>query len=282
MSSDVRFAESNTPLLRVRGLSKCYFVRKTLLAKRTSIAAAVDISFEVSAGETLALVGSSGSGKSTVARCVARLERPDAGEIWLGDTDVARFRARELRPFRSHIQMIFQDPATSMNPRMSAAQIIEEPLLIRDRGRSGDHRQRAAELMKEVGLSPEWLDRRISEFSGGQKQRIAIARALVLQPRVLVLDEALTGLDIRTLAQLIELLLNLQRKHALGYLLISHDLAVVRRIADRTAVISEGKIVEAGTTAGIMSNPARPETQSLVAAGERFRAALAKAHGATA
>ncbi|HZQ17139.1 MAG TPA: ATP-binding cassette domain-containing protein [Terriglobales bacterium] len=282
MSSDLNFFESKTPLLRVRGLSKCYFVRKTLWGKRALIPAAVDISFEISAGETLALVGSSGSGKSTVARCVTRLEKPDAGEIWLGDTDIVGRNTRELRPFRSHIQMVFQDPATAMNTRMSAAQIIEEPLLIRDRGRRADHRHHAAELMKEVGLSPDWLDRRISEFSGGQKQRIAIARALVLQPRLLVLDEALTGLDIRTLVQLIELLLEVQRKHALGYLLISHDLAVVRRSADRIAVISQGKIVEAGTASEILSNPAQPETQSLVAAGEHFRAALAKAHGASA
>lgn len=282
MSSNAHCPASNTPVLRVRRLSKCYFVRKTLLEKRALMAAAVDISFDISAGETLALVGSSGSGKSTVARCVTRLEKPDAGEIWLGDREIVRLNARELRPLRSQIQMIFQDPATAMNTRMSAAQIIEEPLLIRDRGRKADHRNHAAELMKEVGLSPDWLGRRISEFSGGQKQRIAIARALVLEPRVLVLDEALTGLDICTQAQIIDLLLKVQGKNALSYLLISHDLAVVKRIAHKIAVIAQGKIVEMGTTDEIMSNPVQPETQSLVAAGERFRAALAKAHGASA
>ena|SRR5579864_168440 len=151
--------------LRVCGLNKRYRSRARIWRKGSEISAANGVSFEIQAGKTLGLVGSSGSGKSTVARCVTRLERPDAGEIWLGDTDIAPLRSRELRPFRAKIQMIFQDPVTSMNPRMSAAEIIQEPLLIQNRGTREDRRSHAAELMKEIGLSRDWLDRRITEFT---------------------------------------------------------------------------------------------------------------------
>jgi peptide/nickel transport system ATP-binding protein len=268
--------------LRVSGLSKRYVFRKKLWSKPIQITAANDITFELSTGKTLALVGSSGSGKSTVARCVTRLERPDTGEIWLAGADVAPLHSRDLRPFRTQIQMIFQDPVTAMNPRMSAAQIIEEPLLIQNRGSRDERRSRAAELIKEVGLAADWLDRQITEFSGGQRQRIAIARALILEPKVLILDEALTGLDLSTQAQVIDLLLTLQATRSLSYLLISHDLALAARVADHVAVMSAGQIVEQGATREIISKPKQPETQALVAAAERFRVALAKAHGASA
>ncbi|HUK46050.1 MAG TPA: ATP-binding cassette domain-containing protein [Terriglobales bacterium] len=273
---------ANAVALRVCGLSKRYWVRDKGLWRRSALNAACDVSFDIPAGRTLGLVGSSGSGKSTVARCVTRLERPDAGEIWLGETDIARLKAAEIRPFRSAIQMIFQDPVTSMNPRMSAAEVIEEPLLIQGRGTREDRRANCAELMEKVQLSAGWLDRRITEFSGGQRQRIAIARALTLRPKVLVLDEALSGLDISTQAEVAELLQELQAAYSLTYLFISHDLPLVARMADWIAVMSAGKIVEQGPVREIISNPKHPETQKLVGAAAHFGAALAKAQGASA
>jgi len=246
------------------------------------VCAANGVSFEIPGGKTLGLVGSSGSGKSTVARCITRVEKPDAGEIWMGNIDIARLGSRELRPVRAEVQMIFQDPSTSMNPRMSAAEIIEEPLLIQNRGTRDERRGRAAELMKEVGLSANWLPRRITEFSGGQLQRIAIARALALGPKFLVLDEALSGLDLSTQSDITDLLRNLQAAHSLTYLLISHDLGLVARLAGSIAIMSAGRIVEQGPTREIISNPTQPETKVLVAAAERFRTAFAQAKGASA
>src|SRR6266403_2753085 len=173
-------------VLHVSGLNKSYR-RKGAGWQRTDVViAASEVEFEIFSGQTLALVGSSGSGKSTVARCVTRLERPDAGQIWVGGTDISRLGNRDLRRFRSEIQMIFQDAVTSMNPRFSAAQIIEEPLLIQRRGGPEERRRRARELMSEVGLSPSSIDRPVMEFSGGQRQRLAIARAIALQPKLLV------------------------------------------------------------------------------------------------
>lgn len=268
--------------LRVQGLSKRYRVRHNLWGKRSEICAASGVSFEIQAGRTLGLVGSSGSGKSTVARCVARIEKPDAGEIFVGDIDIAHLRAIDLRPFRVEIQMIFQDPVTSMNPRMSAAEIIQEPLVIQNRGTRDERRTRAAELMNEVGLSADWLDRRITEFSGGQRQRIAIARALTLGPKVLIFDEALSSLDLSTQSQIAGLLGDLQAAHSLTYLVISHDLALITRMADEVAVMAAGRIVEQGPTREIVSNPAQPETKALVAAAVRFRTALSRAEGASA
>ncbi len=170
----------------------------------------------------------------------------------------------------------------AMNPRMSAAEIIEEPLLIQARGNSQQRRVRAAELMEQVAVSPDWLDRHITEFSGGQRQRIAIARALALAPKFLVLDEALSGLDLSTQSEITSLLRQLQAKHLLTYLLISHDLGLVARMADQVAIMAAGRIVEQGPTRSIVSHPARPETQELVAAAARFQAAFAKAQGAPA
>jgi ABC-type glutathione transport system ATPase component len=282
MPTDSQIRSDGALPLRVCGLSKRYRNRARIWRKSSEVCAANGISFEIPGGKTLGLVGSSGSGKSTVARCITRLEKPDAGEIWMGNIDIARLGSRELRPVRAEVQMIFQDSSTSMNPRMSAAEIIEEPLLIQNRGTRNERRGRAAELMKEVGLSPDWLDRRITEFSGGQGQRIAIARALALGPKFLVLDEALSGLDLSTRSQIADLLLNLQAAHSLTYLLISHDLGLVARLAGSIAIMSAGQIVEQGPTREIISNPTQPATKVLVAAAERFRTALAQAKGASA
>lgn len=268
--------------LRVCRLGKRYRVEGRFWRGQREILAASEASFEIEPGKTLALVGSSGSGKSTLARCVTRLEKPDEGEIWLGGTNIAQLESRELRPIRSRIQMIFQDPIMAMNPRMSALQVIEEPLLIQRRGTRDDRRKRAAELVKEVGLSGDWLNRRITEFSGGQRQRIAIARALIMDSKCLVLDEALSGLDLAIQAQIADLLLQLQTTHSLTYLLISHDLTLVARMAESIAVMAAGRIVEQGPTSQVLSNPAQPETRALVASAKRLQSALSLARGASA
>jgi ABC-type glutathione transport system ATPase component len=271
MGANARIAGNSMPFLRVRGLTKSYVRGSGVLQKRIQIAAARDVDFEITAGKTLALVGSSGSGKSTVARCLTRLERPDAGQIWVGSTDISQLGNRGLRRFRTEMQMIFQDAATSMNPRFSAAQIIEEPLLVQRRGSTEERRKHAQDLMTEVGLSPNWADRSVMKFSGGQRQRLAIARALALRPKLLVLDEALSGLDLSAEAQIINLLLDLQAVHSLTYLFISHDLPLVARVADTIAVISAGRIVERGTTAQVIESPSHPETKALLASASTFQ-----------
>jgi ABC-type glutathione transport system ATPase component len=279
MGTDSRTSEpESTSFLCVRGLCKRYL--RGRIWRKNEVPAVRSVDFEIPAGKTLGLVGSSGSGKSTVARCVTRLERPDAGEIWIDGVDIAQLGARELFPFRARIQMIFQDAATSMNPRFSAAEIIEEPLVIQCRGDRAARRSRARELMNEVGLSPNWADRSAMEFSGGQQQRLAVARALALKPKLLVLDEALSGLDLSTQAQIVNLLLELQTSHSLTYLLISHDLSLVARMADWIAVMSGGTIVEQGPTAQIVSTPTHPETHSLLASAKTFESNYSAALGA--
>jgi ABC-type glutathione transport system ATPase component len=250
--------------LRAVALCKQYSRRSAPWRRSTIVPAVNGVDLEVVAGKTLALVGSSGSGKSTIARCMTRLETPDSGEIWLGQTEISRLSDREIRPMRTQIQMIFQDPAISLNPRFSAAEAIEEPLLIQRRGGARQRRERAQELMNEVGISPSWADRNVMNFSGGQRQRIVIARALAIEPKVLVLDEALSALDLSTQAQIANLLLQLQGARSLAYLFISHDLGLVARIADTIAVMSAGKIVEQGTVSEILTRPGHPETQRLL------------------
>ena len=271
--------------LLVKGLCKKY-VRGSFWRKRVAIDAAAGVDFEIAAGRTLALVGESGSGKSTVARCVTRLEKPDSGQVLIGGTDIADLDGRELAPFRSRIQMVFQDPVTSMNPSFSAQEVIEEPLLLDSTaGRANltrkNRRELAAALMEEVNLSPDWLRRSILHFSGGQRQRLALARALALRPQLLVLDEALSGLDLSTQAQIANLLLDLQAAHGLTYLLISHDLALVARVADTIAVIAAGKTVEVGPTHQIISSPRVAATQQLVASAEASASNLAAIMGTT-
>ncbi len=259
-------------LLHVNRLSKQY-VRGGLWQKRVSVTAVSRVDFEIQRGQTLALVGESGSGKSTVARCVARLEKPDSGQVLIAGTDIAQFRSRELLPFRSRIQMVFQDPVTSMNPRFSALEVIEEPLRIA--GQDSSRRDHARGLMVEVGLSADWAHRSILDFSGGQRQRIALARALALRPEILVLDEALSGLDLSTQAQIVNLLLDLQTAHSLTYLLISHDLALVARLANVIAIMSGGQTVEVGPTQQLISSPTHPATKKLLASAKAIASGLA-------
>jgi ABC-type glutathione transport system ATPase component len=272
-------------LLRVKGLCKQYR-RGGLWQRQVPVAAVCSVAFEIPRGKTLALVGESGSGKSTVARCVTALERPDAGQILIQGTDIAQLHTRELAPFRSRIQMVFQDSVTAMNPRFSALQVIEEPLRIHASGEQigrdrPSRRDLVRSLMIEVGISPDWMHRSIGHFSGGQRQRLALARALALRPQLLVLDEALSGLDLSTQAQIANLLLDLQTSHCLTYLLISHDLALSARLADLIGVMSGGKIVELGPIQQILSSPDHAVTRTLLASAKAAAASLVAIMGAS-
>jgi len=280
MANSMPASEPNHPFLRVQGLSKRYLAGGRW-HRRVHMAAAIEIDFEIGKGKTLALVGASGSGKSTVARCVTRLERPDAGQIWLDGRDIAQLSRRDLALVRPGIQMIFQDAVTSINPRFSAAEAIEEPLRIQGKN-SSERRSIAEEVIQEVALSPAWLDRSVMQFSGGQRQRLAIARALTTQPKLLVLDEAFTGLDLSTQAQIANLLLDLQAAHALTYLVISHDLTLVTNMADAVAVMSHGRIVEQGSTRQIVRDPKHEETKKLLSSAKAAESRLARRAGASA
>ena len=279
MANNVPTSEPNLTFLSVQGLSKRY-VAGGRWHRRVHIAAACEIDFEISKGKTLALVGASGSGKSTVARCVTRLERPDSGNIRLDGRDIAQLSHRDLALVRPSIQIIFQDAVTSINPRFSAAEAIEEPLRIQGKNRS-ERRHIAEAVMQEVALSPAWLDRSVMAFSGGQRQRLAIARALTTQPKLLVLDEAFSGLDLSTQAQIANLLLDLQATHALTYLLISHDLTLVSNMADSIAVMSHGRIVEQGSAQQIVTDPKHEETRKLFSSAQTAPQ-LARRAGASA
>jgi len=270
MPIDMNSPMANRVLLRVRALSKNYWTRRGRFKRRAPLAAASNVTFEIESGKTLAIVGSSGSGKSTVARCVARLEKPDSGEIWIDDREIARTKGKDLIPLRRQVQLVFQDPSTSMNARFSVAKAIEEPLLLQEHDSREERRTRVAELMREVALRPEWMERRVAEFSGGQRQRIAIARALALRPTLLILAEAFRGLALSPPAQIANLLLELQASHSLTYILISHDLTLVSRMADTIAVMSEGQIVEEGRAEEVVTNPVHPKTRLLVAAALGF------------
>ena len=259
-------------LLRVRKLAKRY-VRGGVWGKRVPVIAVDGVDLEIAGGQTLALVGESGSGKSTVARCVARLEKPDSGQIWIGEKNASDLSSNSRLPLGREVQMVFQDPVTSMNPRFTAAEVVEEPLLIQ--GLNRDQRRKVAlESIDEVGLSRAWADRSAMQFSGGQRQRLAIARALVLRPKLLVLDEAITGLDLSTQAQIANLLLALQTSHSFTYLLISHDLALVARMADAIAVMAGGRIVETGPTSQMMTAPKEEETIRLLASARAAQSRL--------
>ena len=251
-------------LVRVSGLCKQYVQSGAFWRRKFVIDAVRDVDLEIQPQCLTALVGESGSGKSTLARCLAMLERPDRGEIWFDGEEISRLRGKELASLRPRIQMVFQDSAGALNPRFSAAEIISEPLEIQRRYGGDKLRRRACELMEEVGLSPDWADRRPLEFSGGQRQRLAIARAIALQPAFLILDESLSKLDLITQAQILQLLSDLQSAHALTYLLICHDLTLVKRVADFVMVMRHGEIVERGTRQEVLNSPQHVHTRHLL------------------
>jgi peptide/nickel transport system ATP-binding protein len=253
------------PLLRVCHLSKSYVQRRWFSRRKFKVTALDDINLTVHCGSTVALVGESGSGKSTLAQCLARLVEPDSGEIWFKDKDLLNLSSAELFGARRQIQLIFQNSAAAMNPQFSAAEIVGEPLRIQNRAGKRERREQALLMMEQVGIPAEWADRSPLEFSGGQRQRLAIARALVLKPALLILDEALSGLDLPIQAQIIDLLVNLQASFSLTYLYISHDLRLAGYLAGEVAVMQRGKIVESGTVVEVFSRPKHPHTRVLIA-----------------
>jgi oligopeptide transport system ATP-binding protein len=257
------------PLLEARNLRKTFPGPGGTFAigARARVAAVDDVSLELAAGETLAIVGESGSGKTTLARMLLRLIEPDSGELRVEGRDFLAASGTDLRALRREMQMVFQDPFASLDPRMRVGTIVGEPLEIHE-PRLGrfERRDRVAEILRAVGMGEDALTRYPHEFSGGQRQRIGIARALVLRPRLVVADEPVSALDVSVGAQILELLQNLQRDFSLTYLLISHSLPVVAQLATRIAVMQGGRIVETGAAEQILSAPTHPYTQSLIAA----------------
>jgi oligopeptide/dipeptide ABC transporter ATP-binding protein len=259
--------EQRTPVLEVVGVKKHFPVRKGLLRRIVGQVFAVDgVSFAVGEGETLGLVGESGCGKSTVARTVLRLIEPTAGTIKLDGRDITTLGKAALRPYRREMQIVFQDPFSSLNPRMPAGDIVAEPLRVHGIGNRRERDERVAALFQQVGMRPVQMRSFPHEFSGGQRQRVSIARALALQPKLIVADEPVSALDVSIQAQVINLLIDLQQQRRLSYLFIAHDLAVVEHISHRVAVMYLGKIVEYADKRSLFLSPQHPYTEALLAA----------------
>ncbi len=267
------------PLLEVRNLTKRFPLRGAgpLGGRLGTVHAVEDVSFALAPGETLAVVGESGSGKTTLARMIALLYRPSAGTIAFDGRDVAHFSRREIKALRRNVQMIFQDPNGALDPRMTVEAIIAEPLRIHRRGSRAERARTVRRLMEAVGLSPRLAERYPHEFSGGQRQRIGIARALALEPRLIVADEPVSALDVSVQSQVLNLLLDLREAHGLAYLFIAHDLAVVDHMADRVAVMYAGRIVEIAPRESLFARPAHPYTRALIAAAPKLGAGKRKA-----
>jgi len=256
-----------TALLAVHDLVKHFVAERSVFGRPTAHVKAVDgVSFSVNAGETLAMVGESGCGKSTVSRLVLRLIEPDAGQLRFEGRDLLGFDANELRAFRREAQIIFQDPYASLNPRMTVGQILTEPLALHDLMPPAERPARVADLLRLVGLEPRFARRYPHEFSGGQRQRIAIARALAVQPKLIICDEPVSALDVSIRSQILNLLRDLQDRLGLAYIFVSHDLAVVKHIADRIAVMNLGVIVETAKTQTLFTAPRHPYTRALLSA----------------
>ena len=255
-----------TPLVEVRNLVKHFERGGGFFRAKTVVKAVDDVSFVVNEGETFALVGESGSGKSTTGRCMLRLVEPTSGEVLFRGRNVLGYSSAQMRAARRDMQMVFQDPYSSLNPRMRAFTIVEEPLVIHSIGSKAERRARVAELFKLVGLDPAHLDRYPHEFSGGQRQRIGLARALALNPSFIIADEPVSALDVSIQAQVINLLMDLQDQLKLTYLFIAHDLRLVRHISTRVAVMYLGRIVEMGDTPEIFANAQHPYTKALLSA----------------
>ena len=258
---------SENPLVRVEGLKLHFPITRGILRRQVGAVKAVDgVSFEIYRGETLGMVGESGCGKSTTGRAILKLNRPTGGKVYLDGIDLGDLKGKKLREIRRRMQMIFQDPYASLNPRMTIGRIIGEPHQIFNLVPRKERKGRVQELMELVGLNPQFADRYPHEFSGGQRQRVGIARALALQPDFIVCDEPISALDVSIQAQVVNLLEELQERFGLTYLFIAHDLAMVRHISDRVAVMYFGKIVELTDQATLYANPLHPYTQALLSA----------------
>jgi len=266
-------SQNMPPLLKVENLVKCY-ARRNLAGMREELLALNGVSFTVFPGTTLAVVGESGSGKSTLASCLACLESPTSGKIWFEGKDIVKVEERVRRQLRPQIQLIFQDPASSLNPRWSVLEILLEPLILRRKFTREEMRQCASSLLERVGISPDIVERPPTELSGGQRQRLAIARALALEPKLLILDEALSALDCSVQAQIANLLRELQSSLGMTYLFVTHDLAMAVYLADEIAVMSGGQIVELGSAEQILNQPQHETTRQLLRAWPRMARAL--------
>jgi peptide/nickel transport system ATP-binding protein len=254
------------PLVEVAHLVKHFTRDAGMFRAGTRVPAVDDVSFGIEAGETFGLVGESGSGKTTTGRCILRLIEPSSGDVRFRDESVLAFSRRRMREARRDMQIVFQDPYSSLNPRMRARQIVEEPLIIHKLGTRPARRERVAQLFRLVGLDPSHLDRYPHQFSGGQRQRIGLARALALNPSFVILDEPVSALDVSVQAQVVNLLMDLQQQLALTYLFIAHDLRLVEHICNRVAVMYLGKIVEMGPTAALFASPQHAYTKALLSA----------------
>ncbi|MGR4932768.1 ABC transporter ATP-binding protein [Bradyrhizobium sp. CAR08] len=255
------------PLLKVENLTKHYRLGMGYLSKSSPVVRAVEqVSFSVGAGETLCIVGESGCGKSTIARLLMRIVEPTSGRVTIDGTDITDLTANALRAWRRRMQMVFQDPYSSLNPRLTAGDIIVEPVENFSRLKRPQRQALAAELLQKVGMSPDMMRRLPSELSGGQRQRLGIARALALQPSLIIADEAVSALDVSVRAQILNLLVDLQQQMGIAYVFISHDLSVVEHIADRVAVMYLGRIVELAPCEALFAKPSHPYTEALIAA----------------
>ncbi|MGE0153788.1 MAG: ABC transporter ATP-binding protein [Reyranellaceae bacterium] len=260
-------APARQPVLKVEGLKKHFRVRKALLARNAQYVKAVDgVSFHIDPGETLSLVGESGCGKSTIGRMIMKLIEPTAGSIQVNGRDIAKLSRRQMQPYRKLMQIIFQDPFSSLNPRMTAGNIVGEPLLVHGIADDDERHKRVIELFRRVGLRPDQMPRYPHEFSGGQRQRIGIARALALGPQLIIGDEPVSALDVSVQAQVINLMTDLQEEFGLSYLFIAHDLSVVKHISHRIAVMYLGRIVELAECNELFRNPLHPYTEALLSA----------------
>lgn len=258
---------SDDLILDVRSLFKTFMVGgRSRGTKKTALLAVDDVSFQVRAGETYSLVGESGSGKSTVARLLMRLEKLDKGTILVRGRDWSKLGSRQLRRERSQMQMIFQDPYASLDPTKQIVQIVGEPLIVHHRTRGAELDNKVLQLLDQVGLASNALNRYPNEFSGGQRQRIAIARALAADPVLIVADEAVSALDVSTQSQVLNLMRDIQAEHGLAFLFITHDLGVVRQVADRVGVLKNGHLVESGAADEVLNNPSSEYTRALLAA----------------
>jgi oligopeptide transport system ATP-binding protein len=256
-----------TPLLEARHVKKYFPIRRGLLQREVAHVHAVDdVTFAVRPGETLGLVGESGCGKSTLGRTLVRLLEPTDGDIIFQGRSIAHLGTRRLRPLRSEIQMVFQDPYASLNPRKRVGTIVSDPMRIHNLGSRSEQRRRVGEILETVGLSPEHYNRFPHEFSGGQRQRIGIARALALRPKLIIADEPVSALDVSIQSQMLNLLVDLQNDFQLTYIFIAHDLGVVRHVSDRIAVMYLGKIVELSPAEELYSRPIMPYTEALLSA----------------